>query len=497
MNCQGQGMPGPGNACLAKKPSPDHSSTFPEKACSIFQGTETKLSSDWAVEREGKAAADPRSQLRGHRLSPLLCNMTELSNVPARDLDRFIENHLMVDTPFRKQVRAAIHIISSFLKEKCFQGTWTPVRVSKVVKGGSSGKGTALRGQSDADLVVFINNLRSFKEQFEHRGEFIEEIRRQLVACQREETFDVEFEIQRFQYPRALSFTLRSPWYHKGVEFDVLPAFDVLGQWNGHRPNPQIYARLIQECEDLGKWGEFSPCFTELQRAFLRDRPAKLKSLIRLVKHWFQKCKKKSRGPLPPQYALELLTVYAWEQGSGSPYFNTAEGFRTVLELVLDHEKLCIYWTKYYDFKNAVIKRCLTRMLNKRRPVILDPADPTGNVAGRDRFAWLQLATEAHTWLSYLCFKKWDGFLVASWDVPPEVDSASDSEEEDSGLTCGCLQTESSQGFRTYQEVGLPWTMDSPRVTSSHRVASPPWGISTARVESTSQDDEDWTCVIL
>lgn len=60
--------------------------------------------------------------------------MTELSGIPARDLDRFIENHLMVDTPFRTNVRAAIHIISSFLKEKCFQGAWTPVRVSKVVK---------------------------------------------------------------------------------------------------------------------------------------------------------------------------------------------------------------------------------------------------------------------------------------------------------------------------------------------------------------------------
>lgn len=54
-------------------------------------------------------------------------------------------------------------------------------------------------------------------------------------------------------------------------------------------PDPQIYVDLIQECEHLNKEGEFSTCFTELQRAFLRQRPAKLKSLIRLVKHWYQK----------------------------------------------------------------------------------------------------------------------------------------------------------------------------------------------------------------
>ena len=55
-----------------------------------------------------------------------------------------------------------------------------------------------------------------------------------------------------------------------------------------YKPNPQIYVQLIQECEKLRRESEFSPCFTELQRAFLKERPAKLKSLIRLVKHWYQ-----------------------------------------------------------------------------------------------------------------------------------------------------------------------------------------------------------------
>ena len=55
-----------------------------------------------------------------------------------------------------------------------------------------------------------------------------------------------------------------------------------------YKPNPQIYVQLIQECENLRREGELSPCFTELQRAFLKERPAKLKSLIRLVKHWYQ-----------------------------------------------------------------------------------------------------------------------------------------------------------------------------------------------------------------
>lgn len=59
--------------------------------------------------------------------------------------------------------------------------------------------------------------------------------------------------------------------------------------------------------------------------------------------------KGKLGSPLPCQYALELLTIYAWERGGQRTDFITAQGFQSVLELVLNHRKLCIHWTKYYD----------------------------------------------------------------------------------------------------------------------------------------------------
>lgn len=397
----------------------------------------------------------------------------ELQKTPARNLDKFIEDYLLPDTRFRRQVREAIDIICSFLKERCFRGAVPPVRVSKVVKGGSSGKGTTLRGRSDADLVVFLDYLTSFREQFERRAEFIEEIRRQLKACQREKRFDVEFEVQGQQWarPRALSFVLTSPQLNEGVEFDVLPAFDVLGQvTTSYRPDPDIYVLLIKECQSLGKEGEFSPCFTELQRAFLRQRPTKLKSLIRLVKHWYQKCKDKLGKPLPAQYALELLTVYAWEQGSRQTEFNTAQGFRTVLELVLNYQQLCIYWTKYYNFDDPVIGQYLKRQLKKPRPVILDPADPTGNVGGGDPRSWPRLAQEARAWLSYPCFKNWDGSPVGSWDVGPEEDS------EDDTLTWA---------ERAYYQCDHGRRPEFPQTGSTPQRASAP------------DAEENWTCTIL
>ena len=78
-------------------------------------------------------------------------------------------------------------------------------------------------------------------------------------------------------------------------------------------------------------------------------------------------CKEKLREPLPPQYALELLTVYAWESGSRDCEFNTAQGFRTVLELVTKYKWLRIYWTVYYDFRKTKVSEYLHKMLQKVR----------------------------------------------------------------------------------------------------------------------------------
>ncbi|XP_077604192.1 2'-5'-oligoadenylate synthase 1 [Crocuta crocuta] len=397
----------------------------------------------------------------------------DLKDTPAKYLDKFIENNLLPDTHFRRQVRQAVDIISSFLKERCFRGALHPVRVTKVVKGGSSGKGTTLRGRSDADLVVFLSNLTSFQEQLDNRGTFILEIKKQLEACQEEEIFDVQFEVRSLQWskPRALSFVLRSPQLREGVEFDVLPAFDVLGQWtNIYRPDPQVYVSLIQECLNLETEGEFSTCFTELQRDFLKQRPAKVKSLIRLVKHWYQLCKEKLGKPLPPQYALELLTVYAWERGNKQTDFSTAQGFQTVLLLVLKYQKLCVYWTKYYNFENAIIAKYLLRQLKKPRPVILDPADPTGNVAGGDLYSWQRLAAEARAWLSYPCFIRGDGSSVGFWNVQLE---------ENYYYTWATCEP------RTYQYHDYECHLAAPK------------HVGTSLAPSAPQEADNWMCAIL
>jgi 2'-5'-oligoadenylate synthetase len=103
----------------------------------------------------------------------------------------------------------------------------------------------------------------------------------------------------------------------------------------------------------------------------------------------------KGRGPLPPQHGLELLTVYAWEQGSRDPQFSMATGFRTVLELVTQYRQLCVYWTVNYSTEDETVRDFLKLQLQKPRSVPSPPC-PLGSqsLTARVSLALLFLVTE-------------------------------------------------------------------------------------------------------
>lgn len=75
----------------------------------------------------------------------------------------------------------------------------------------------------------------------------------------------------------------------------------------------------------------------------------------------------KGKGSLPPQHGLELLTVYAWEQGGRDTQFDMAQGFRTVLELVSQYPQLCVYWTVNYNYEDKTVGDFLKWKLKQPR----------------------------------------------------------------------------------------------------------------------------------
>ncbi|NXD31746.1 OASL2 protein, partial [Spelaeornis formosus] len=338
-----------------------------------------------------------------------------LRTVTTRSLDSWIMDTLQPSTAFSMQVKDTVGKICEFLKTNCFGDD---IHVQKTVKGGSAGKGTALKKNSDADVVLFLSCLPSYEEQKKNRKGILDLIMLRLKACREILQFNVYISEPKYKgpdsTPRSLSLTLSSKVTGESIDVDILPAFDALGQVTQDAPpNAEVYVRLLSACSHAG---EFSPCFTELQKKFVKRHPAKLKNLLRLVKYWYKELLNPEypNAHLPPKYALELLTIYTWEEGTGSSdSFDMAQGFRTVLELLCQYQKICIYWDKYYSLQHREIGAYVKGLLCSPRPVILDPADPTG-ILGQNK-DWCLMAQAAASYCQSLpCLQN-----VQPWDVQP------------------------------------------------------------------------------
>ncbi|XP_078278017.1 2'-5'-oligoadenylate synthase 1-like [Rhinoraja longicauda] len=345
-------------------------------------------------------------------------NGETLYRTDARNLDDFTKRNLE-PSGFTVGMKEAVHRICQFLKNQCFMNQ-PNINVIRAVKGGSSGKGTALRNSSDADLVIFLSCFKSFKNQRDNRHNVLDEIQKMLEKCSKSlayEIHDIKITISQSEIPpKSLSFILQSTKSSARVEFDVLPTYDALTPQHNYSA---AHLELINFVNGNAiKDGEFSPCFTELQREFVKRQPPKVKDLIRLLKYWYKEHVKPRKSELrggtrlPAKYAVELMTIYAWEQGNHQERFDTAQGFRTVLDLICRHQDVCIYWTDYYDCTNPTLAGFLTKKLHGNRALILDPADPTGNVASSD--GWNVMEDEARKCLSMPCVSN-----VQAWDVQP------------------------------------------------------------------------------
>ncbi|KAM6166750.1 2'-5'-oligoadenylate synthase-like protein isoform 1-T1 [Erethizon dorsatum] len=343
----------------------------------------------------------------------------ELYGTPASRLDSFVAQWLQPSRKWKEEVLQVVRTVEQFLRQEFFyweQGLDQEVRVLKVVKVGSFANGTVIRGTTDVELVVFLSCFHSFQEEAKHHQAVLRLLRKKACCCQDLLALGLNGLSVAQGVPDTLVFTIQTGETAEPINVTIVPAYRVLGTSapNSQLP-PEVYVSLIKAC---GYPGNFSASFSELQRNFVKHRPTKLKSLLRLVKHWYQQYVKAKcpRANLPPPYALDLLTIYAWEMGTQEKEsFSLAEGLTTVMELLQDAELVCIYWTKYYTLQDPVIEGCVRKQLKKERPIILDPVDPTHNVA--EGYRWDIMAQRACQCLKQNCCYNTNDTPVPGWDV--------------------------------------------------------------------------------
>uniref|UniRef100_A0A8C5XYA5 2'-5'-oligoadenylate synthetase like n=1 Tax=Microcebus murinus TaxID=30608 RepID=A0A8C5XYA5_MICMU len=215
--------------------------------------------------------------------------MQELFDTPASRLNSFVTQWLQPCREWKEEVQEAVRTVEQFLRQEHFQrehGLDQEVRVLKVVKVGSFGNGTTLRGSREVELVAFLSCFRSFQEEAKHHRDVLRLLWKKV--CRSQDLLALGLtDLSVVQgVPDALVFTIYTKWTMEPITVTVWPAYRALGPSDvSSQPPPEVYVSLIEACGDPGN---FFPSFSELQKNFVKYKPTKLKSLLRLVKHWYQ-----------------------------------------------------------------------------------------------------------------------------------------------------------------------------------------------------------------
>nr|XP_014332406.1 PREDICTED: 2'-5'-oligoadenylate synthase-like protein isoform X1 [Bos mutus] len=344
----------------------------------------------------------------------------ELFDTPASRLNSFVAQCQDNIKEWKEDVVKAVQSLEKFLKKQRFRGDHgLDQKVLKVIQVGSFGNGTVLRNHAEVELVMFLSGFSSFQEEasnHNHHEHVLSMLCEKLTDCP--DLLHLQPQNLRLVHrvTSAVAFAIQTWEMEEQVTVTIVPAYRVLRpSVPNFQPSPEVYVRLIKACHTLGY---FSPSFSELQRNFVKYKPTKLKSLLRLVKHWYLEYVKAKcpRAELPPMYALELLTIYAWETGTEEKErFRLDKGLVTVLLLLTKYQRLCIYWTKYYTLQNPVIEDFVRNQLKEKRPIILDPADPTYNVA--TGYRWDIVAQSARHCLKQSCCYDNNETCIPNWKL--------------------------------------------------------------------------------
>ena len=107
----------------------------------------------------------------------------------------------------------------------------------------------------------------------------------------------------------------------------------------------RFYSNMVLP-DEKKNWRYYSAALVLFQRDFVIERPALVKSLIRLAKYWRKTFFPKNSAM--PSYLLELLTIHAWENANRPERFDIKIGFKAVMEVLINHQSLRVSWGDYY-----------------------------------------------------------------------------------------------------------------------------------------------------
>ncbi|KAK3100245.1 hypothetical protein FSP39_016906 [Pinctada imbricata] len=320
-------------------------------------------------------------------------------NEPSSDLDtklttsemnRYVASTIEPDHAYNASCSAVVDRLVHFLQNN----VPSDLRPQEVIKGGSLGKGTAVKNRSDADLVVFLSD-----PQYDSIAKMKKEMSRVRTVLRRFLEDHGECQITgETQFAVKVQLSCHSGY---DLDVDILPTCNILAT-----KSPEAVFSEMRQKSDADKRFYSAP-LVKLQMEFVERKISsvtKLRTLVRTVKFWRKTAfEESSARRLPVSYPLELITIGEWEDAGRPRDFDIRKGFYRVLDALTKYQNFRKVWNDNYDSQFNV----------HSAPYVMDPANPFNNVMDASN-SWDQVAERAQRTISS-GFSDLQALGIVSW----------------------------------------------------------------------------------
>jgi 2'-5'-oligoadenylate synthetase/2'-5'-oligoadenylate synthase-like protein len=241
------------------------------------------------------------------------------------------------------------------------------LNVDHIVKGGSVGKGTAIPGASDAEVVFFLKGMPATGQDT-----WLPPLLRAvfgvlsdgLGADQGVENIQIIGDSLQMSVQGLLKVTVR-----------FSPVF-------------QSYAKIIKSLGEQGLDSRkyFTTTLAKESTLFISQQPKAVKVTIQLLKWWRDQQNWSDSIFRPTNEMLELMAVYSAVQ---TKPVDQRTAIANVMALLSQFSDLRIVWSNYYS------KDDVWAPLLRQRPLLMDPTNPFVNVADAQSFDSTELMSFA------------------------------------------------------------------------------------------------------
>lgn len=318
----------------------------------------------------------PRQQVREAKVSeaaparpqvqpPTVPEVSQIQSEEASDSQQYLDLHNTISgRSFNSKIAQILNDIVEIVTEKSF------LNIAEVVKSGSVGKGTAIAGTTDAEVVFCLKGLPAGQQD------------RWLPALLKAVAGVLEQSLDTTHGVEDICTTTDS------VHMTVKGLVEVDLRFS---PHFETYADVIQALgaqDDRESRKHFATALVKDKVQFLGKQPGQVKVTMRLLKWWRNQQHWSCDLFRPSDEVLELLAMYSALQTKPR---DQRVAIANVMSLMARFDELRIVWSNYYG------KEDIWTPLLQQRPLLMDPVNPFVNAADPHAFDPRELMACART----------------------------------------------------------------------------------------------------